>query len=292
MTVDFADIIRRLSRPLAPQPTVEQPRLQQLPGIRAVFFDVYGTMLISGSGDVGTAMEAKPSNAFVAAMTAVGLEFAESGDIGVGELISTITEHHERARRNGVSHPEVGIVEVWRETLETLQRENLIERAGDIDLQQLAVEYEARANPVWPMPGLEDCLLKLRLAEKRLGIVSNAQFYTPILFPALLGRDLDALGFQENLRFFSFHAGRAKPDCYLYELARNSLAGFGITATEVVYVGNDMLNDITPAQQVGFCTALFAGDARSLRQREADERVKGIIPDLVLTDLSQLADCV
>ena len=66
----------------------------------------------------------------------------------------------------------------------------------------------------------------------------------------------------------------------------------GISAAEALYVGNDMLNDITPAHALGFRTALFAGDARSLRLRENDERVAGIEPDLVLTDLAQILHCV
>ena len=50
-----------------------------------------------------------------------------------------------------------------------------------------------------------------------------------------------------------------------------------------------MLKDIWPATQLGFKTALFAGDARSLRLREDDERCRGLKPDLVIDRLSQLA---
>jgi putative hydrolase of the HAD superfamily len=49
-----------------------------------------------------------------------------------------------------------------------------------------------------------------------------------------------------------------------------------------------MLNDIYPAQQLGFKTALFAGDTRSLRLRTDDSRCSNLSTDLVLTDLEQL----
>ena len=49
-----------------------------------------------------------------------------------------------------------------------------------------------------------------------------------------------------------------------------------------------MLNDIYPAKQLGFQTALFAGDARSLRLRADDPRCRNLSADLVLTDLEQL----
>ena len=49
-----------------------------------------------------------------------------------------------------------------------------------------------------------------------------------------------------------------------------------------------MRNDIYPAHAIGFQTALFAGDRRSLRLRADDARCADLKPDLVLTDLEQL----
>jgi putative hydrolase of the HAD superfamily len=65
-----------------------------------------------------------------------------------------------------------------------------------------------------------------------------------------------------------------------------------IAPAKVVYVGNDMLNDIMPAKHAGFQTALFAGDKRSLRLRQDDSRCNGIIPDLVFTHLMELAELI
>jgi len=70
----------------------------------------------------------------------------------------------------------------------------------------------------------------------------------------------------------------------------NELAGaHGINPQQPLYVGNDMLKDIWPAARLGCKTALFAGDRRSLRLREDDERCRELEPDLVVDDLSQLA---
>ena len=62
----------------------------------------------------------------------------------------------------------------------------------------------------------------------------------------------------------------------------------GIAPDETVYVGNDMLNDIGPAHKVGFRTALFAGDARSLRRRENDPVCAGVKPDFIVSHLQQV----
>ena len=52
------------------------------------------------------------------------------------------------------------------------------------------------------------------------------------------------------------------------ELRVGALGKNGVAPGEVLYVGNDMLNDVYAAGQVGFRTALFAGDQRSLRMRQ------------------------
>ena len=101
-----------------------------------------------------------------------------------------------------------------------------------------------------------------------LGVVSNAQFYTPSLFPALLDTELDEAGFDPQLRYYSFEHRCGKPGAELYTAAREELERRSVAADEVLFVGNDMLNDVMAAAREGFRTALFAGDARSLRLRE------------------------
>jgi len=53
-----------------------------------------------------------------------------------------------------------------------------------------------------------------------------------------------------------------------------------------------MLNDIYPAKMVGFKTALFAGDARSLRLRKNHPKCQNLSADIIITDLAQILDLV
>jgi putative hydrolase of the HAD superfamily len=142
------------------------------------------------------------------------------------------------------------------------------------------VEYEARVNPVWPMPGLRSVLGDLRRQGLALGILSNAQFYTPLLFECFLGADARALGFREELLLYSFELECAKPSPRLFETARQRLEALGVPARRVLMVGNDALRDLAPARAAGFQTALFAGDARSLRGAEEAGKVNAVITDL------------
>jgi putative hydrolase of the HAD superfamily len=121
-----------------------------------------------------------------------------------------------------------------------------------------------------------------------MGIVSNAQFYTSYLFKWFLSSEPPGLGFHPDLIFYSYCVGIAKPSQMLINMASAALQKRGIQLDSVLFVGNDMLNDIYPATAVGMQTALFAGDQRSLQMRSDDYRCKGLSPNLVLTNLGQL----
>jgi putative hydrolase of the HAD superfamily len=123
-----------------------------------------------------------------------------------------------------------------------------------------------------------------------MGLISNAQFFTTLLFEWFLGADATALGFGTELIILSYQLGCAKPSPVLFEAAAAAIETRGIARSATLVVGNDMLNDIYPAQQMGFQTALFAGDARSLRLRKDDPRCRDLRADLILTDLAQLID--
>ena len=77
MTSPFRDTILRHCRAADPIPTGQPARLDQLPGTRAVLFDIYGTMLISASGEVGTAADERKSAAFAEALAAAEVAPAE-----------------------------------------------------------------------------------------------------------------------------------------------------------------------------------------------------------------------
>lgn len=294
MPSPYCEIFRKHLRPMEPVATGMQPVLTRLGGIRAVLFDVYGTLFISGSGEVGSAERSTAAQGpLEEALRAMGISTLGPVGQGVEHLFRLIEVSHARSRRAGIEYPEVDIVELWGEVMVDLVRRGVVEELAGraADPRRLAVEYEARANPCWPMPHLRECLQRLRRGGLVLGLVSNAQFYTPELFEALLGQPAEKWGFQAELQHYSYRYGRAKPGLGLFQRAMSALADRSIAAGEVLYVGNDMLNDVFPAAKLGLRTALFAGDARSLRLRE-EEQLEGIWPELVLTDLRQVMDCI
>ena len=276
------------------EPTGVTESLTRFEGIKAVLFDLYGTLFISGSGDIGIARAQSNAQALEESLESAGFsgDVSEAGARGATLLMNQIEETHRRRREEGVECPEVDTRIIWRNVLALLGRDGLLRGViDDASIVRLAVEYECRVNPVWPMPGLEETLHGLKEKGILLGIVSNAQFYTPLLFRAFLGGTPEDLGFAPELCVWSYEAGEAKPSIRLFRRAADALHGqYGLAPGSVLYVGNDRLNDIRPASQVGFKTALFAGDKRSLRLREGDARCDAARPDAIIAGLTQLRD--
>lgn len=292
------------SSPLEPVPPQVPPDLRALGDVRlprvpqAVLFDIYGTLVVSGSGEVGSAV-GEPSRGEPSRGDAAG-PFVRSFEIASGAQLPATAEETMRrtyhdaiaasqraSRDEGVAHPEVDITRIWRTVLDELARAGL--EPAPVDVEMLAIAYETVSNPAWPMPGARRLLARLRENAIALGIVSNAQFYTPRMLRALFGATAAQLGFDPKLIAYSYLAGRAKPDATLFDAPLAELERRGIDSQRVAYVGNDMRNDMTPARSKGCMTVLFAGDRRSLRLRGDTSELDALRPDAVATSLDAVA---
>jgi len=122
-----------------------------------------------------------------------------------------------------------------------------------------------------------------------MGIVSNAQFYTPLILDSLYEPSITDLGLAEEAKIWSYKLGYAKPSTRLFASLLDYFdSRWSIQPSEVLYVGNDMLNDIYTAAAVGCRTALFAGDQRSLRVRRENSLVQSLQADAIITDIAQV----
>jgi len=269
-------------KPLKPIPTSMGKSGKSLSGIDCVLFDIYGTLLISASGDIGLAQNKKQSFDKIEYLIKK-FKIKSDPQTLTTALKQAIASTHQSKREKEILFPEVEIDRTWMQVLNTRQRE-----FG----RKFALEYELTVNPVYPMPHLEELLQTCRSKKIRMGLISNAQFYTPYLFKWLLGAVPEDLGFHPHLIFLSYQIGYAKPSPELFQRAADALNKMNIQPQAVLFMGNDMLNDILPAKRVGFKTALFAGDKRSLRLRKDDPRCRNLSADIVLTDLNQLFEFI
>lgn len=326
-----ADELRAAGAGLEPLPTGLETTGAFSGSPKAVLFDVYGTLLISGSGDIGSAeRNAELAEAVDAAFSAALAELPELSSPAGASLrrrlapearrlyFSAIRETHHALKQRGVDHPEVEIRTVWRTVLHRLAAAAEVHNAArgteraaaggrapgaasdarsgaawsglsNELVARVALRYELKANPVALMPGAAELLALLRERGVPLGIVSNAQFFTPLVVETLFERSLEALGFEAELCAWSYQAGVAKPSPALFAPVLEELRRrYALQPHQVLYIGNDMGNDIAPAAELGMQTALFAGDRRSLRLRAERLEDLAVKPDLVIAHWNDL----
>ncbi len=281
--MSFDKLIKSYFRPIDVLPVSISRRGMLESAIKAILFDVYGTLFISEAGDISVAKEWSERNITRIAGLLDKYCINIPPHILLEKFFREIERGKERLIDQGINYPEIRIEEIWEKVLG-------IEDMGRI--KDFAVEYELIVNPVCPMPHLEEMLNGCRKKNIPMGVISNAQFYTPCLFTSLLGNDLTGLGFVDDLVLFSYVLGYGKPSLDIFEKAAGRLEKMEIAREDVLYVGNDMLKDILPAMATGFQTALFAGDGRSLNLREDDRRCKSVSPDIIVTDLLQILECI
>ena len=164
-----------------------------------------------------------------------------------------------------------------------------MDRARDV-----ALLFEQTANPRSLYPNVSKNLLELHRRGIRLGIISNAQFYTRIQLDQML-RDqsrgsINGLASisDEWLLFWSRDFGVAKPDPSMFRRALEVLQKDKVAASDCIYIGNDMVHDVWLAKEVGMAGVLFAGDPGSVRWRRDDPRCAELKPDAVIYDHNEM----
>ncbi len=230
-----------------------------IPGIRAVIFDIYGTLLLSPAGGVRADSAADPKLRKV--LESFGHPAPASPS---AELARLVRSHHSLSSE---AHPEIDLRILWREVLK-------LPAAEAVDA--LVAATEAVWHPAQWMPGAPEMLLRMHNSEFELGLLSNAQCNS-------LASLADCQPhFTGDLVILSYQQGRAKPAPLLFELMKSRLATRGIDPRQTLFIGNDPAHDIVPANATGFRTALFAGHPASSRPGHCT-------PDFILKHWDELA---
>jgi len=269
-------------KPVQPPSGYEHLYNKSLPAAPlAVAVDIYGTLLASVAGEPGTAFPPDMAK----------------------RLRAIVHADHTLARARGIPWPEVDAISVFARVLT---------QDGSTPSREAAAlacaRWECAANPCSAMPGASLFLELCRGNNIPLGLVSNAQFYTPYfveaafrlpLFRSGINRNDSTdregsatpdrnLGFEADLALWSYRTGRAKPDGWMFDELASRMAAREIPSERVLYVGNDALNDCACAGETGFMTALFGGDRRSFRPRLDEARVLSTPPSTFVRSWDEL----
>ncbi len=311
VVAEFAGDLHARSSPRPPRtlrPVRYASKRTRLFDIRAVICDVYGTLVDywrpefdqpGGKDDAILGSFGKTIVRFGMEQALRDMEPAQSTDVTLRDLYhGLIGLQHEKAGQKGNTFPEIKIEQVWVIILMMLGRHGYsfpdrgVEQIGE-QARLVSFYYNFQALGRGLFPGVVPSLRKLRNENIRLGLLSNAQFYTPLDLTLFVrdqsgGQCEDYLDlFDIDLSVFSFEAGSAKPSQTLFERLFDALREYHILPSQTVLVGNDLSIDIKPAQEAGMATALFTGDHRSTFFHGLENRV---FPDLVFSHWSELPD--
>ncbi len=264
-------------------------------GIRAFIFDVYGTILKLEVGGTKELLEnGRIDKAFFSISNLLFPNKFSFGDFGrsIKDLWIDEAKRVFRKKRNlGIESPEIRVELVWMDVLEKMKKSGLnfkIKTNTYNMAKELAIRFDCLVQKKGFYNGILDLLISLKKEGFMLGILSNAQFYTPIQLKKLFS--LKNLNFYEiferDLVIFSYKFGVSKPNPVLFEILSDRLKAKGILEKDVMFVGNDLRRDIYGAKRCGMRTALFAGDKQCLKNNMKIE------PDVVFHKFSQLKEII
>jgi len=282
-----------------------------LKGVRAVIVDVYGTMVNywrPGFEERGS-REALLVEAFSGVVDRFGMGETLAamnpadppGKTLCGFYNGLLAINRQKSMGEGVALPEVRVEEVWSVIALMLKRNGYDADAraprpcGAEDFARcLAYTYNFLSMGRELYPGAASALKKLKNGNMALGILSDAQFYTPIDLTLMLreqsGGKIVDYGelFDTDLTFLSCEYGFVKPSEALYRRLFDALYEYQITPDQTVIVGNDLSTDIAPAAALGMRTALFCGDDLMVFGMDSDG--DGVVPDIVFYEWEELPE--
>lgn len=254
--------------------------------IKAVVFDVYGTLIHSAAGDIHTDSSITQDNFEVKELN-ISIPFDTIRTL----LKSYVMEAHEKARQEkGIQYPEIDVIDMWKEVSKNSSFPSPI--VNDENAALCAVYYEIYNNPSCAMPDAMEILEYLHEKNITLGIISNAQFYTPLFLEAIFHKYAMWHTLTFPIQVWSYKLLEAKPSEKLFCVALEKFSQFNIAPDEVVYIGNDKRNDVFPALSLDIGTVLYAGDKVSYRPRLEDSQVNTISPHRIISSLRDIYEFI
>ena len=298
---------RNLLWPAAPvtEPAKATPYLARLTGIKAVVWNVYGTLLTIADGQL-----------LLRHPQAIRMQVAMEKTIHEFNMWSSMTRRpgqpweyflpkyntavEEAALAGGCQKgdfPEVNSALVWRKLLDMLSKKDYEydeDRYGDWDeyAEKVAFFFQLCLQGCQAATFALESLTAVAEAGFQQGLLAESQPYTL----AQLLQGLERQGrlpplanlFAPGCLIQTCELGLRKPSVSLYRHCRERFGELGVAPDEILYVSSRLAEDLAIAKQHGFRTALFAGDKLSLQATAAECKDPAMKPDRLMTRLCQI----
>jgi putative hydrolase of the HAD superfamily len=239
--------------------------------VRGLIFDINGTLTDIHTNEWHDDVYRVISNLF----SYQGIALAPAA---IKDLYFQIMKEQKAA--SGERYPEFDAVGIFRELI-TRSSTDFTRRLPPEKLEQLPRLFAEthRAASLYRLQlydGVKNTLEQL-FPKYRLAIVSDGQ--TAYAVPELNAVGL--LGYFGHV-IVSGNLGYRKPDRRLFERA---LTAMEMEPSEVVFVGNDMYNDVYGAQQLGMKTVFF-------RSNQGLQKKEGVNPDYIIYNFPEVLNAL
>jgi FMN phosphatase YigB (HAD superfamily) len=290
------------------EPRTAKPHVAFLPNIRAVTWNVYGTLLAISGGDL--LFEHPTAFVMEVALDKTIQEFKFWASMSrkpgqpadyLREIYDNLLNDQRIVPGNVERHPEIAADRVWESFIKKLFQKDYEFDAGFYGSlneysRKVAYFFHASLQGTACYPGADAALRAVKEAGLAQGLLADGQCFTMAQLQRALSRHGPAANPDEwidpELRWFSYEVRARKPSERIFRQGLNALAEKGITPDQVLHIGSRMQQDIAPARRFGMRTALFAGDKASLQARSKQLKDPSTRPDVLLTELSQIAQVI
>ncbi len=298
---------RELTWPKVPkqEPVKASPYSAPLEGIKAITWNIYGTLLRISDGELlfTHPQELRMEVALEKTIKEFNMWNSMTRKPGAPwkYMLSQFEEMLEEAEHARVKHtgetPEVNLGKVWEKLIRRLEMKDYDYDAdfyGDEAEfgQKVAFFYHQCLQGVGAMNHAAEVVSRISHAGIDQTLLSNAQPFTldQIMRAFQADSDVGTLGdlFTLSCCTLSFQEGVRKPSRSLFISCAERFDKRGVQPNEILHVGSMMKDDLCIAKQIGMRTALFAGDKLSFQATQSQVRDPKLKPDRLITDLSQL----
>jgi FMN phosphatase YigB (HAD superfamily) len=293
-------------------PEIERPKakphLVRLPEVRVVLWNIYGTLLAISGGELYFEHPAK----FVmdVALDKTIQEFKMWGSMSrkpgqpadyLRQIYNNLLAEQRTLPAGGEKYPEIAADRLWEAFIKKLMQKDYQFDAGFYGSlnefsRKVAYFFHASLQGTACNERAVQALRHVKEAGLAQGLLADAQCFTLVQLERGLAKQdasakLDEL-FDSELRVCSYEVRARKPSERLFRHLLPVLAERDIAPERVLHIGARAALDIGPARRLGMRTGLFAGDKASLQATREQMKESATRPDILLTELDQIAKVV
>jgi FMN phosphatase YigB (HAD superfamily) len=285
-----------------------KPHLVHLPDVKVVTWGIYGTLLAVAGGELFF----EHPNSFVMdlALDRTIQEFKMWGAMTrrpgqpaayLKEIYLAVLAEQRALTGAAERHPAVLADRLWEACIKKLLQKDYTWDAGFYGSlnefsSKVAYFFHTSLQGIACYRGAAAALRCVKENDLAQGLIADTQCFTLLQMERCLASqdaatELKAL-IDPELCACSHELRARKPAARVFRHVLSALDKRGIRPEEVLHIGSDVTRDVVPARRLGMRSGLFAGDKASLRATSKQVKEPVSRPDVLLTDLLQIAEIV